>query len=404
MIAIENNFSVKIARNDARIAGNNNAPGAAGMLPTVNGAALQDYQVNDVEQTFLNGNENNRDNAKNNTFNAGLEVNWTVFDGLQMFATKARLQELQAIGELRLKQQMEQLMARVSRAYYDAVLSKAQMNTAKRFVEISEKRMEVARAKVNSGKSAKSEILKAQVYYNSDYALLKRLQTNYTNYKLSLNQLMGKELSFSYEVIDSLLPDSALSLEKLKENALNNNIGLLIAQRNTSIARQAEKEIYGERMPQINLRGGYNLNNLNSEAGFLQTSRSRGYHYGAGLSWNLYNGNDVSRRLTNAKIGLSSAEYVYKDSLLKLELNLTQAYNIYRTNIELWQFETNNLDVAKQNFDIAVEQNTQGLITSNDLREAQVILLQNVNRLLESAYNAKLSEVELLRLVGYLAP
>ena len=91
-----------------------------------------------------------------------------------------------------------------------------------------------------------------------------------------------------------------------------------------------------------------------------------------------------------------------KDSLLKLDIALAQAYNVYLTNIDLFHFEENNLDVARQNFEISQAQQEQGMISSNDLRIAQVNYLQNVNRLLQAAYDAMLSEIELKRLSGSL--
>ncbi len=153
-------------------------------------------------------------------------------------------------------------------------------------------------------------------------------------------------------------------------------------------------------MPIIQLKTGYIFSNQTSQAGFLQSSNNLGYHYGAGLSMNIFNGFDVNRRLNNAQLLWLSSELLYKDSLSKLEMSITQAYNTYATNMELWRFEKSNLDVAKQNFAIAKDQNDQGMISSNDLRIAQVSLLQNVNRLLQAAYDAKLSEVELQRLSG----
>ena len=70
--------------------------------------------------------------------------------------------------------------------------------------------------------------------------------------------------------------------------------------------------------------------------------------------------------------------------------------------MDLYQFEKSNLDVAKQNFEISRDQFDQGMISSNDLRIAQVNYLVNVNRLLVAAYDSKLSEMELERLSGTL--
>ncbi len=401
-LAIENNFSIALVKNEQLAASINNSIGAAGMLPSLNGTVNQDNQVTNTKQTFLNGNENNRDGAKSRSLNAAVEMNWTIFNGMKMFATKTKLAEFEAMGDLKVRIQMEQVLARVSKAYYDAVLSKSQVKSAEKFLAISKKRIDVAKAKVETGKSAKSEWLKAQVYYNADYANYRRLLTQYENSKLGLNQLMTQDLNYKFEVTDSIEPKESMAFEALKKTGLENNSGLQMAKRNLEINHLLLKEINAERLPSLQLRSGYNYNTSNSEAGFLQSARNNGYHYGAGLSWNLFNGNDVNRRTSLAKIGEKSGEYIYKDSLLRFELNLQQAYNIYQTNLELWHFEESNLEIAKQNYEIAQEQYGQGIISMNDLREAEVIYLQNVDRLLVAKYNAKLSELELLRLSGML--
>ncbi len=401
-LAMEQNFSIALVKNEQNVARINNSFGAAGMLPTINGTVNQDNQVTNTKQTFLNGNENNRDGAKSRSLNAAVEMSWTLFNGMKMFATKAKLEEFEAMGNLKLRMQMEQVVLRVSKAYYEAVLSKAQVKSAEKFMAISKKRIEVAKAKVETGKSAKSEWLKAQVYYNADYANYMRLVTQYENSKLGLNQLMTQQLNYTFEVMDSIEPKDMLQLEALKKSGLENNTGIQMAKRNLDIYQLGIKEINAERLPSLVVRSGYNYNTSNSEAGFLQSARNNGYHYGAGLSWNLYNGNDVNRRSSLAKIGEKTGTYVYKDSLLRFELNLQQAYNVYKTNLELWHFEESNLEIAKQNYEIAAEQYGQGIISMNDLREAELIYLQNVDRLLLSKFNAKVSELELLRLSGSL--
>lgn len=401
-MALQQNFSIQIASNDYAISKRNNSLGNAGMLPSINGAVNQDNQQLDTKQKFLNGTENNKNGAKTNLLNGSVELNWTLFNGMKMFATRNKLAELEAIGEARLRQQMETILTRVARSYLEVVLAREQLKSGKTFVEISEKRLEVAKARVLAGKSSKAEVLNAQVNLNSDIASYKRLETQYKNSKLALNQLMGKEITFDFIAIDSLLPNEKISFEALKEQAVNNNSGVKIARLNQDVAQYQWREIKGERYPVLLLKSGYIYNQQQSEAGFLQSSQTNGFHYGAGLTMNIFNGFDVDRRANNARLNYQSAGLLLKDSLLKLEIGLAQAYNVYLTNIDLYRFEQNNVDVARQNFEIAREQFEQGIISTNDLRVAQVNYLQTINRLLVSAFDAKVSEVELQRLSGTL--
>jgi outer membrane protein TolC len=138
----------------------------------------------------------------------------------------------------------------------------------------------------------------------------------------------------------------------------------------------------------------------NSQAGFLQSAQTNGFHYGAGLSINLFNGFDVSKRLQNAKLLLKSNELIYKDSLTRLQNQLQQAYNNFMLSEQLVTFEKENLTVAQENFEIANEQYKVGVITSIELRDAQLNLLNSELRLFTAQYENKLNETEILRLTG----
>jgi outer membrane protein TolC len=153
-------------------------------------------------------------------------------------------------------------------------------------------------------------------------------------------------------------------------------------------------------MPTVQLRTGYNYNRQTSEAGFLQSSQNIGYHYGASFNLNVFNGFSVDKRLQNARLSLKSTDFVLKDSLTKLDLAIQQNYNSYAIALQLLQFETENVTVAQNNFDLANEQYKVGVITALELRDAQQNLVLNQTRLSASQYDAKVAETELLRLTA----
>jgi len=401
-MALQNNFSIQIASNDYTVSRLNNSVGNAGMLPSINGLVTQDNQQLDTKQKFLNGNENNRDGAKSNQLNAAVELNWTLFNGMKMFATKNKLEELQAMGKTRLNQQIEGVLTRVARSYMEVVLASAQLKSAEEFVRISEKRLQFAKDRFMAGKSSKAEVLNAQVNLNSDMAAYKRLETQYKNSKLNLTQLLGMELTFDFAPSDSLNPAEAMVYDEIKMAAASQNSGLKMAALNKDVAQYQLREIQSERYPVLQFKSGYSYSRSQSEAGFLQSANNSGFHYGGALTLNVFNGFDVDRRIHNAQLNYKNAGLLYKDSLLKVDIAVTQAFNVYQTNLELYQFEQKNVQVAKENFDIAREQYEVGLISLNDLRVAQVNYLQTINRMLSSAFETRMSEMELKRLSGKL--
>ena len=401
-LALENNFSIQIASNELEIAKRNNVIGNAGMLPSLNGVVNQDNQVVDTKQKFLNGAENNRDGAKSNSLNASVEMNWTLFNGMKMFATKRKLAEFEAMGKLRLKQQMENTLSRVAKAYLDALLAKEQLAIAEQVLSIGEKRLQVAKAKLEAGKSPKSEVLNVQVNLQADKAAARRLEASYKNSKLNLLQLLGLQTSFNFELSDSWVSQEALSYEAFKESAMQQNSGIQLSKLSKELAQTQLGELKADRYPSLQLRSGYNYNKQESEAGFLQSSNNTGFHYGLGLNLNIFNGFDTDRKIGIAKINQRSAELLYKDSLLKLEIAVAQAYEMYAANRALFQFEESNVLLAKENFELAREQQANGLLSINDLRIAEVNYMQSMQRKFQAAYEAKLSEIELKRLSGKL--
>lgn len=399
-MALENNYAIQVAKNEAKLAQNNNRLGAAGMLPVVTGTVNQDNQVVNTQQKFLNGTENNKNGAKNNNLNANVELGWTIFDGLKMFAVKNRLEELQRIGELRMRANIEQTFVRVTKAYYDVLLAKQQLQSTTNAYANSKNRLDIANEKYRAGKSAKTELLKAQVDLNTDKALMMRQENALKNSKANLNQLLARDLNVNFEVSATNANSTAYKLDDLLTKLTTQNSNLLVAKKTQQISLLSAREIKAERMPTLQLKTGYNYTQQNSQAGFLQSAQTNGFHYGAGLSINLFNGFDVSKRLQNAKLMLKSNELIYKDSLTRLQNQVQQAYNNYMLSEQLVTFEKENVKVAQENFEVANEQYKVGVITSIELRDAQLNLLNSELRLFTAQYENKLNETELLRLTG----
>ena len=397
-IALANNYAIQLAKNDAEIAKNSNYAGAAGMLPIIAATASQDNVVNNTAQKFLNGSENNKDAAKSNQLNAGVELGWTIFDGLKMFATKNKLNQLQDIGELRMRLQIEQNYSRIMRAYFDISQNKKLLNAYKQSVKISNERLQQANDKYTVGKVSKTEVLKAQVDLNTDKSALMKQQYLLQNAKINLNQLLARDLMTDFEVEENILVNQELKLLELQSKAQSQNTNLLIVKKNLQINSFVINEIKAERMPSVQLKTGYNINRQASEAGFLQSSQTNGYHYGAALSLNVFNGFSTDRRLQNAKLNLKSTDFVLKDSLSKLDLAVQQNYNTYTLALQLLQFETENVTVAQTNFELANEQYKVGVITALELRDAQQNYVLSQTRLSAAQFDAKIAETELLRL------
>ena len=125
-VALENNYEIKIASNNSLINATNVTVGNAGMLPTVAATITDNNRVQNSSQTLQNGTTNSLDNAKNNSLNYGVNLDWTVFDGFKMFAKLDQLKELQKMGEAQLKQTILTKISAESSKYFDLVQQQQQ--------------------------------------------------------------------------------------------------------------------------------------------------------------------------------------------------------------------------------------------------------------------------------------
>lgn len=100
---MENNFDIKIASNSVAISEKNNSLANAGILPSINGTMTNNNTVVDIVQTQANGDERKLDGARNSNLSYGISLNWTIFDGLRMFARHDQLKELEDLSQTELK-------------------------------------------------------------------------------------------------------------------------------------------------------------------------------------------------------------------------------------------------------------------------------------------------------------
>jgi outer membrane protein TolC len=165
-IALENNFEIKIAKNNTKISETNVTVGNAGMLPQATASITDNNSVTNSSQTRQDGTSTQLNNAKNNNLNYGVSLGWTVFDGMKMFAKLDQLKELQRLGDSELKRTILVKIGQVNSAYYDLVQQQHQLSALDTTIVISKQRLTLAQNRFSIGKASKLEVLNAQVDLN----------------------------------------------------------------------------------------------------------------------------------------------------------------------------------------------------------------------------------------------
>lgn len=401
-IALENNYEIKIATNNLTIEKTKVAIGNAGMLPTVTANIVDNNGIQNSSQTRQDGTKTELDNAKNNSLTYGVGLDWTIFDGMRMFAKLDQLKELQKLGEAQLKLTVITRISDVNAAYYDLVQQQQQLAALDTTIVISKQRLTLAQNRFIIGKASKLEVLNAQVDLNTDQVTLLRQKELYTNSKILLNQLLARDLTTDFKVIDQLEVDASLLLPELRALAEKQNPQLEAQIINKRIAELFLKQIKAARYPTVKVNTAYNFSESQSSLGFVSQSHSRGLNYGFSASLNIFDGYSQNRNEKIAKIQIENSKITIEQQNMALNSQLATSYQTYLTNLELIALEENNQAIAKQNLNITLDKFRIGTITTLEFRTAQLNYVNATVRYSNAQFQGKLSEIALRELAGNL--
>lgn len=399
-ITLEKNYNILISKNDVDIADRNVNLANAGMLPSVSGTFNNNNTIQNSTQTRETGVVTERNNARGNTLNYGVGLNWTVFDGFRMFARYDQLKELQRLGDANLQLNVLSTLGDVMERYYNLVQQQQQLKAFDTAVSISRLRVRTAQTRFEVGKAARLEVLNAQVDYNTDTTNYLQQQVMHRTSQIALNEIMGRDVNVVFRVADSFEIEERLVFAELLSHAMQQNPALRAALISKRIAELDLKQVKANRYPVIGLNSGYNFNRSESALGFATQTSGRGFNYGLNASINIFNGFLQRRNEKNSEVLIRSADLDYQRINQSINAQLASAYQTYLTSLSLVKLEESNQKIASQNLDITLTRYRLGTITQVEIRDAQLNYLNATVRLNNSRYQAKLAEVSLKEISG----
>ncbi|HET6569607.1 MAG TPA: TolC family protein [Rhodothermales bacterium] len=392
-LALRDNYGIRIARNEAGIAENNYTLGNAGYLPTL------DLTVQQSQNGILS--PRTTPAFGDQSFESSLGLSFTIFDGFARSARYRRLRVLSGQGQTGALQTAEATLAQVMTRYFDVASQQQQLDVLKQAESISQERLDIAALRRDLGSASELEVRRAQVDLNADRAARLRQEVTLSNTKAALNQALGRDENPLFRVTDSIRVRQDLSLPALHQTALDQNKALQLAESSRRVAELTRQEARADWFPQLDLQLGYGFNDLTNNIG-LASRRPGGFNYGLSASFDIFDGLDRSRRLQNAQIDIENSQLLAEDVRTRVQTELHNTYAAYQNSLQLIDLEQENVNLAEQNVDVALEQFKQGTITSVELREVQTALLDAHSRLVTARFEAKSAEIDLLRLSGQL--
>ncbi len=403
--ALEKNYSIQIVKKTTEIASNNVSIGNAGMLPKIDAAAGGSYSKSDLDIVIAAGGPPQNITKAGNTsksYNASIDLNWTLFDGFAMFISYNKFEELRDKSSIELQITIENMFRNIINTYFEGLKLQERLNILKENLQISRNRLQRIKDKAELGAALKVEVYKAEVDFNIDSSAYLQTQLAYGNILRNFNYLLGNNLEEQIKFDNQIEIDTNLSFDELLQLTLNKNSSINKAIEEKTISELDYEMINSQYYPRIMFKTGYSYTKQENDGGFILSNQSNGFSIGLNAVWNLYDGEKTSIQSQNAKINVLINELKYKDIEKQLNLNFINSYNNYKQKIQILDIEKNNLKSAQANFERSLDLYNLGQLTSIEFREAQINLMNAKNRINEALYSLKIAQTDLLILSGKL--
>lgn len=400
--AIENNYSIRIARNNQEISSNNFSLGNAGFLPSLSLQGQYSGTRNSTDRTDFDGYETSQRNIHNTVGGANINLGWTIFDGFRVRINYDKLAALQEMGELNTQIAIENLVARITAEYFNLIQQQRLLNNLKFAVELSRERVRIDEERFLLGSGSKLQLLQAEVFLNADSSRMQRQEEVVRASRVRLNELMAMEdLRYNLQPSDTIIPlNDIMIFSTLETSAKKHNPALRAATKNKRITEYDKKLVTSQVYPYVSLSSGYGYNYSTFQSGSFSDQQTFGMNYGISVGVHLFDGFNRRRQISNAAIGIENARLNYEETRKAVMSDLITIYNEYLNNFRLLELETQNLDVAYETLDIAMERYRLGALSGLELREVQKNLLEAEERLLSIQYSTKIAEISLLQISG----
>lgn len=399
---LDNNYSLKIVRNDEQVTHNNATLANAGYLPTLDLSAGYSGNIDHTESTLRATGETTEENGVfNQTLDARVSLNWTIFDGFNIQANYQRLKELERQGETNTRIAVEDLIANLAAEYYNFIQQTIRLKNFRYAVSLSKERLRIVEERYNIGNFSRLDYQQAKVDFNADSAQYMKQQELLHTSRIQLNELMANEnVDQPIHTQDSLIDVNAtLNFEELWNATMQTNANLLKAEQNNRLAQLDYKKVCARDYPYLKLNAGYGYSHNKYEIAANSQRSNFGPNFGVTVGFKLFDGNR-NRQRKNARIAVQNARLERNELEQALRADLSNLWQAYQNNLQMLNLERQNLIAAKDNHDIAMERYMLGDLSGIEMREAQKSLLDAEERILAAEYNTKLCEISLLQISG----
>lgn len=327
----------------------------------------------------------------NNYSSLGLQASQVIYNNDVLQAAKAAKYSRLYYKQNATSSQIN-VVADVSKAFFDVLLSEKQLDILNEDIVRLQRSLKDAYSRYQAGVVDKIDYKQATISLNNSIASRKQTEEAIKSKEAYLKQIMGlnpnNDIQLAY---DSTHYEQEAAIDTNLKLDVNNRIEYQLLQTAKSLQNVNVSYYKWGFLPSLSANGVYDLIYLSNKFSNLYNNTYPNAYVGLTLSLPIFTGGKRLQNLSRARLEVDRADLDIVNSRNTINTEYVQALAGYKSNFTNWQLLKQNVDLAKDVFNVVSVQYREGIktyldviVAQSDLRTAELNYYNALFQLLSS--------------------
>jgi len=283
----------------------------------------------------------------------------------------------------------------VKQFYYGVILSKNVLEIRKEAEDFLKENLEVSRNLFKEGRVSSYDVSRNEVTYILSESARIEAENSLKVAMENLKNIIGADIDSIKEGFEEP-KNLGFELNFLVEVALKNNPEIKKKQEEVKIQDFNLKSVKSDFFPKLYIGAGYTYENPHYSV------EEWGYNWNVflNLNWDIFSGGKKFYDLKKEKKSREALLNELLDLKEKIKLKVKSEYFSLNSAYKRYLSQSKNVEIAKQNLEIARKRYNQGLLSHLELKDAQVSLTEAELQRLKALFDYHISLSKLLNYLG----
>ena len=286
-----------------------------------------------------------------------------------------------------------EVVSNVSKAFYDLLLAQTQIVLLDTDIVLLQRSLKDAYNQYKSGIVDKTDYQRATISLNNANALhksaLEQLKSKSASLKLYMSYPVDSSLQVTYD--SAALLAEILSVDTLQQVDINNRIEYQQLVTQKRLEQDNLKFYKWGFLPSVSAFGEYNLNYYSNQYKNLYQTNYPNSYAGLTISLPIFTGTRRVQEVRIAQLQLERLDYNFSSLKDSISAQYIQAMSSYKSNLNNFFEQRENLNLAREVYNIIMLQYRAGIKTyldvvtaNNDLFNAQINFINAIFQVLSN--------------------